>query len=171
MGYRFDYLVAPLRCGRCATVSPADETLGMTTRLRDNPQLAFLGVGDALPIDTSTVPSAGYLLLRQPKPREPTTLLQQWECPTCSYAYNWAAVTIRDGIIAAIEPVELNRSTLALANYIDDDVKEVAADLAGVRSYLDLDDDTAVALLKDLLPTSGGWRARPGHEAAADDPD
>ena len=69
MGYTFDYLVGELRCAFCDTVSGADERTNMTTRLRDEPGLAFLGVGDMLPVDTERALKADYLLVREPRSR------------------------------------------------------------------------------------------------------
>jgi hypothetical protein len=143
VGYRFDYLVAALPCGRCGAVSPADASLEMTTRLRDDPQLAYLGVGD--------------LLLHEPTPGEPVVLLHQWECPACGDAYRWAEVVVDGGIITSIRAVDLNQDAVARAHYIVDDVREVAADLAGVRSSLDLADDEVVRILGERLPVDGGW--------------
>ena len=161
MGYRFDYLVAELPCGRCGTVSPADESTEMTTRLRDDPQLAYLGVGDALPVDTPNVLRSGYVLLHEPAPGEPVILLHRWTCPACGYPYNWAEVVVDGGVIAAIRAVELNRDTVARAHFAVDDVREIAADLAGRRSPLGLSDDEAVRILRATLPERGGWRLLP----------
>lgn len=157
MGYRFDYLVAALPCGRCGAVSPADASLEMTTRLRDDPQLAYLGVGDALPVDTARALRSGYLLGHEPAPGEPVVLLHQWTCPACGDAYNWAEVVVDGGVITAIRAVDLNRGAVARAHYLVDDLREVAADLAGVRSALDLADDEAVRILAERLPATGRW--------------
>src|SRR5262245_42470937 len=158
MGYTLDYLAAELTCSRCGAVSPADWSTEMTTRLRDDPQLANLGVGDELPVDTARALASGYLLVREPAPDEPVILLHQWTCPACGYAYNWAEVVIEDGVIASIQTIELNQAAFARAHYIVDDVREIAADLAGVRSSLNLGDDEVIRILRERLPTEGGWR-------------
>lgn len=158
MGYRFDYLVAELPCGRCGAVSPADASLEMTTRLRDDPQLAYLGVGDALPVDTARALRGGYLLRHEPAPGEPVVLLHRWECPACGDAYNWAEVVVDGGVITSIRAVDLNRGAVARAHYVVDDLREVAADLAGVRSSIDLADDEVVRILGERLPAGGGWK-------------
>ena len=134
MGYRFDYLVAELPCERCGTVSPPDASPEMTTLLRDDPQLAYLGVGDELPVDTARARASGYLVVRQPTPGEPVVLLHQWTCPTCGYPYNWAEVVATDGIITDIRSVALNQATLTRAHFVVDEIRDVAADLAGIRS-------------------------------------
>jgi hypothetical protein len=162
VGYRFDYLVAALPCGSGGEVSPADSSTEMTTRLRDDPQLAYLGVGDGLPVDTPRALRSGYLLLHEPAPGEPVVLLHQWTCPACGYAYNWAEVVVTDGVITAIQAVDLNRDAVARAHYVVDDVRDVAADLAGVRSPLALSDDRVVRILRAKLPERGGWRLLPG---------
>lgn len=158
MGYRFDYLVAELPCERCGTVSPADASLEMTTRLRDDPQLAYLGVGDELPVDTARARATGYLVVREPAPDERVVLLHQWTCPVCGYPYNWAEVVVADGVITDIRAVKLNRDTLARAQFVVDDVQDIAADLAGVRSSLEIDDDRVIQILRERLPAEGGWQ-------------
>lgn len=161
MGYTLDYLVAELPCGRCGAVSAADASLEMTTRLRDDPQLAYLGVGDELPGDTARALAGGYLLLHEPAPGGPIVLLHRWTCPACGYAYNWAEVVVTGGVITSIRAVDLNQAALARAHFIVDDARDIAADLAGVRSSLDLDSDQVVQILRERVPTDGGWRLVP----------
>lgn len=158
MGYRFDYLVAAMPCWHCASVSPPDASLEMTTRLRDDPRLAYLGAGDELPVDTPRALRAGYLPLHEPEPGAPVVLLHQWTCPACGNMYNWAEVVVSDGVITSIQAVDLNRGAVTRAHYIVDDVREIAADLAGVRSWLDVSDDEVVRILTEKLPVDGGWR-------------
>lgn len=158
MGYTFDYLVAELTCGRCAAVSPADSSTEMTTRLRDDPQLAYLGVGDELPVDTARARASGYIVVHEPTPGKPVVLLHQWTCPACGYPYNFAEVVVEGGVITAIRAVELNQAALARSHFVVDDVREIVADLAGVRSSLDLGDDDVIRILRERLPTEGGWR-------------
>lgn len=162
MGYRFDYLVARLTCAWCGTVAEPDERLEMTTRLRDDPQLAFLGVGDSLPVDPRRAAASGYLRTRPSADGEPVLLLHQWSCPTCGYAYNWAELTVRDGVIESIVETPLTSAAFTRAHYVVDDLREVAADLAGVRSSLDLDDEAAVRVLHDHLPADRGWQPDTG---------
>lgn len=151
MAYSFDYLVAPLRCPDGA-VSPADESTEMTTRLRDEPALAYLGVGDRLEVDTERARQSGYLVLREPRPGEPIVLLQTWVCPSDGTPFLWARVVIRGGIITEIRETQLDGATIAGAHFIVDDAKWVAAELAGVRTPLDLTDDEAAAVLKAKIP-------------------
>lgn len=157
MGYTFDYLVAELPCGRCGETTPADESLDMTTALRDDPQLAFLGVGDALPADTAHAVAAGYLVLHEPAPDEPVVLLHRYTCRACGYAYNWAEVVVTGSTITAIRAVDLNQQSAAGAHFGVDDLRAIAADLAGVRSYVDLTDDEVRQILRERLPSTGGW--------------
>jgi hypothetical protein len=53
------------------------------------------------------------------------------------------------------------QAALARAHFIVDDARDIAADLAGVRPSLDLDDDQVVQILREWLPTEGGWRLVP----------
>ena len=129
----------------------------MTTRLCDDPQLAYLGVGDELPVDTARALAGGYLLLREPEPdddRPPAPV----DCPACGYAYNWAEVVVTDGVITSIRAVDLNQAALARAHFIVHDARDIAADLAGVRATLDLDSNQVEQSLRERLPTEGGWR-------------
>ena len=158
MGYRFDYLVARLPCGPDGELTPADASTEMTTRLRDDPQLAYLGVGAELPVDTARALTSGYLLLNEPATGEPVVLLHQWTCPATGYAYHWAEVVVTAGVITDIRAVDLNQTTLTRANYVVDDIRDVATDLAGARSPLALTDDQVVQVLREKLPADGGWR-------------
>lgn len=157
MGYTFDYLVAELPCD-CGGTTPADESLDMTTALRDDPRLAFLGVGDGLPADTAHAVAAGYLVLREPAPDEPVVLLHRYTCAACGHAYHWAEIVVTGGTITAIRAVDLNRQSAARAHFGVDDLRAIAADLAGVRSYLDLTDDEVRRILRERLPETGGWQ-------------
>jgi predicted RNA-binding Zn-ribbon protein involved in translation (DUF1610 family) len=150
-GYRFDYLVAEMPCPGCGAISPADGSTEMITRLRDEPSLAYLGVGDALPADPARARQAGYLVLRDPRPGEDVVLLHTWVCPACGQSFLWARVRVREGRIASIEPVELNAASVASANYVVDDAKWIAAELEGLNSPLSLSDEQAAGILRDKL--------------------
>lgn len=150
MPYSFDYLTATLRCARCGRLGP---TLDMITRLRDEPQLDSLGVGDALPVTTANALNSGYLLVREPVPGEPIVLLHTWTCSHCGYADNWALVTVADGVIESIREAALDQRSLAAAQFVVDDVQEIAADLAGVPSP-ELDGAQVIAILRERLPSS-----------------
>jgi hypothetical protein len=148
MGYTLDAFVAELRCPRCQRVSPATEATGMYTRIRSEPELAWLGVGSALEFDPATVPDAGYYPVQPPG--ETIRILQIWDCPNCKSYPNWAEIVVRDGRIESITAVPLDRETLARVHFIDEDVYDIAADLAG-RKYPDVAADEVVPLLRQLL--------------------
>jgi hypothetical protein len=132
VGYRFDYLVAPLRCGQCGRMAQADEMLEMTTCLRDEPNLAYLRVGDSLPVTTARALDSGYLLVREPPSGSPVVLLHKWTCASCGCAENWAEVVVRDGVITMIDEADLDEEALAQAHFI---VADVDADvLAALRA-------------------------------------
>ena len=151
MAYTFDYLVAHMRCPVCGCVTAADDSTEMTTRLRDEPQLAFLGVGDALPVDPARARANGYLVLREPSPHEEVVLLHTWVCPHCGSPFQWAKVVVRDGVIASIEPTELDRDAIEGAHYIVDDAKLIAAQLIDEPRVFEVDDDTAARVLRERL--------------------
>ena len=149
MCYTLDLFVAELRCPRCGHVSAADDATNMTTKIRDEPELAWLGVGSALEIDPATVPDAGYYLV-QPS-GDTIRILQIWSCPSCDFYPNWAEIVVRDGRIESITAVPLDRETLDRANFIDEDVYSVAAALSG-RTGLDVArNEDVVAFLRQLL--------------------
>jgi hypothetical protein len=150
-GYTFDYLVAELPCPACGAVSPADGSTDMTTSLRDEPALAYLGVGDELSVDPERARNSSYLVLREPSGGEDVVLLHTWSCPACATAFLWARVVVRQGVIASIDATTLDAAAVAGAHYVVDDAKWVAAELAGAASPLDLSDDEAARILREQL--------------------
>jgi rubredoxin len=150
-GYTFDHIVARLRCPVCGAVSPADDSTEMTTKLRPEPELAFLGIGDRLDFDARNAAAGGYIVLAEPDQGEEVVLLHTWTCPTCGTAFQWARIVVRDGVIAEIDPIALDHQAIDRANYIVDDAKLVAAELDG-RSPLELSDADAARALRDRLP-------------------
>jgi rubredoxin len=151
MSYKFDYFVAHLTCPNCGAVSPADQSTNMVTAIRDEPELAWLGVGDALHVRPEAMNDRGYLTIRAPRTGEPIRILQTWECPSCGQGFNWAEVVVRDDVIESIQAVPLTRETLERAHFIDDEAIGVAAVLIG-QSYADLVNEDVVQILKDRLP-------------------
>ncbi len=144
----FDLFVAALRCPRCGHVSAADDATNMQTKIRDDPERAWLGVGSALEIDTATVPDAGYFLVQPPG--DTIRILQIWSCPHCDAYPNWAEIVVRDGRIESITAVPLDRETLDRVHFIDEDVYLVASVL-GDRRYPEITHDQVVPLLRQLL--------------------
>lgn len=150
MGY--DIFVAALRCPHCGQTTPADVSTNMQTKLRDDPDLSSLRVGDTLIIDHATVVDSGYLAVRPPS--EPVRICHIWTCPYCHHYPNWAEIVVNEGRIESIEAVPLDGVILDRLHYLDEDAWYFAADLAG----LELDDlpmNEAVPLLRRLL---GGSR-------------
>ena len=77
-------------------------------------------------------------------------ILQTWVCPACGTSFHWARVIVRDGVIARIEPIELD-AAISTAHYIVDDAKWIAAELVGKTSPVQLTDDEAVEILRTRL--------------------
>jgi hypothetical protein len=148
MGYTLDFFVAELRCPRCGNVSAADGATNMQTKIRDEPELAFLGVGSAFECDPATIPDAGYYPVQPPG--DTIRIVDTWACPACDFYPNWAEIVVRDGRIESITAVPLNRETLDRVHFITEDVYDIAADLAG-RKYPDVAADEVVPLLRQLL--------------------
>jgi rubredoxin len=150
MGYSFDYFVGNLKCPVCGAVSEADESTNMQTYIRDEPDLAYLGVGHPLEIKTETMKDKHYLTIRLPQPGEEICLLDIWECPICGHPFNWAEIVILDGIINTVKAVPLNREVFEKANFISQECISVVAELTG-RSFRDLIGTDLVYLLRERL--------------------
>ena len=144
----FDLFVAALRCPRCGHVSSGDDATNMQTKIRDDPERAWLGVGSALKIDPATVPDAGYFPVQPPG--DTIRILQIWACPNCDAYPNWAEIVVRNGRIESITAVPLDRETLDRVHFIDEDVYLVA-DVLGDRKYPDITPDDVVPILRQLL--------------------
>lgn len=144
----FDLFVAALRCPRCGHVSAADDSTEMQTKIRDDPERAWLGVGSALEIDPATVPDAGYYLVQPPG--DTIRIIETWACPTCDFYPNWAEIVVHGGRIESITTVPLDRETLDRVHFVTEDVYDVAADLAG-RKYPDIARGEIVPILRQLL--------------------
>jgi hypothetical protein len=119
----------------------------MTSGLRDDAGLRYLEVGEALPTDVAHARAADYLVVREPAPREDVILLQSWVCPTCGTPFLWARVSVHDGVIAAVEPVEFD-AAIATAHYVDGDAVWLVADRAGVRSPSELTEEEMLTALR-----------------------
>lgn len=149
MGYTLDLFVAELRCPRCGHVSAADDSTDMQTKIRDEPELAWLGVGSALELDPVTVPDGDYYPVQPPG--DTIRILQSWSCPGCGFYPNWAEIVLRDGRIESITAVPLNRETLERIHFIDEEVLGVAAALVDRDSIDVARNEDVVALLRQLL--------------------
>ncbi len=87
---------------------------------------------------------------------EPTILLHLWTCPTCGHAWNWAEVTVTNGLISSVSGAALSQATLARTHCAIDEVREVAAHLTG-GSWIGVADDEIVRVLQERLPATDGW--------------
>lgn len=151
--FTLDYFVAELRCPRCGFVSRADDSTGMQTYIRTEPQLAWLKVGDPLEIDLSAVNGRGYLIVQPPE--DPVRILQSWSCPS-SGSINWAEVVVRDGRIESITAVPLDQSTLDRLHLLDAEAKGLAAALSD-REFKDVSNNEVITLLRQRLPVKSGY--------------
>ena len=115
----FDYFVGELRCASCGRVSAPDGKTDLQTKIRDDADLSYLGVGAKVDAGSRNLRDSDYLELRPPAGAE-CRLLQTWDCGFCAAPPNWALIVIRDGEIREVLSVAMNRETLASANYIDE---------------------------------------------------
>jgi rubredoxin len=148
MGY--DFFVGTLLCPVCGAYAPRDSSTNMQTKIRDEPDLVDLGVGDPLIIDPETVEQRGYLVVRQPALDEAIYMLDTWECPNCGFPYNWAEIVVQDNLIQDVFAVPLDKATLEGANYISTECISTVTALTG-RSFLELNGADLVQILRDRL--------------------
>ena len=125
----YDFFVARMKCPNCGETSPDDESTNMQTKIRKEPNLSYLRVGDSV---EPAEPDVAYLTIRKPEPGEDIRILQTWECPNCNRVDNWAEIVIQGGIIRSIQPVSLNRETFRRANFIEDSAASVASRLLDI---------------------------------------
>lgn len=163
----FDWFVASLRCPVCGTVSPPTSATNMQTHLRDNADGSELAVGselEALDVRTPDILNSGYQLVEQPRPGEPSRLLESWRCPTCGHD-NWAVVTIDGTRITGIEAVTLDRATLQRAHFISEQCDILAAQLSGIpAAELSAGVVNSVDVLRERLPSCRS-HLRPADDA------
>jgi hypothetical protein len=150
MGYTLDYFVGHLVCPRCGTTSPADESTNMATYIRDEPQLAYMGVGHPLHVNLEEMNNRGYLMVRRPLPGESIHILHTWECPACGQAFNWAEIVVKDEAIEQIKAASLDRETLERAHFISREVVNVVSKLTG-KPFAELVDADLVSLLRQHI--------------------
>ncbi len=115
----FDYFVAALECPGCGKTSAADASTDMQTKIRRQPSLANLSVGDPLSFTLDEAIGAGYLSLKPWQPGEPIHLVDSWSCPQC-HKERWAEIVIEGLVIRSIESVTLNDTLIARTHLISD---------------------------------------------------
>lgn len=126
------YFAAALRCPHCGTVSAADSSTGMSSKLLWERGEHVLRMGDRAEVEADDMAQA-YRTLRMPAAQESARLLELWNCAHC-FNRNWAEVTI-DGVVVSIEPVALTRSALARAHFLTENVDEVYEQITGEPLY------------------------------------
>jgi hypothetical protein len=156
----FDYFVAPMTCRVCGQTSPADSSTNMQTHLRDDADHRELSVGfalDPLEVRPQDITSSGYLPVAPQAADATFTLLETWECPACGSADQWARISVRDAVIAAIDSVALDRATLETSNFISDQCFMIASALSGLPGeQLMTGAVDPVAVLREHLPEGDG---------------
>ncbi|WP_218079873.1 hypothetical protein [Anthocerotibacter panamensis] len=150
MSYRLDYFVGNLLCPICGVVSPANDSTNMYTYVRDQAELASLGVGHPLIIEPADMEGANYLTIQLPKTEEKIRILGTWECPNCGAPFNWAEVVVQDQVIKSVTSVKLDRKVLEQAHFISDACLYLVMDLTD-RPYQDLIGSDLVQILRDEL--------------------
>jgi hypothetical protein len=65
------------------------------------------------------------------------------------------------GVISAIRQTALDQTAFSRAHFVVDEAREIAAELQGMRSSLDLDDNSIVRILREKLPPAQECLAPP----------
>jgi rubredoxin len=149
MPYGFDYFVGNLLCPVCGFISEADESTNMQTYIRNEPELAYLGIGSDLKF-TDIINSKDYLVNRIPNPDEEIRILEIWECPSCGKPFNWGEVVVHNEVITNISAVIFDRETFNRANLVSRWCISVAEDLTG-RTYQELLKEDLIQILRERL--------------------
>jgi hypothetical protein len=146
----FDVFIAPLRCPGCGAATQEGE---IQTHIRGGAaDGSAFGIGtelDAVDLEKQLLIDAGYALVNETVAGAPIRLLDVWTCPQCQ-TEQWAVVEIADQTIRSFEAVNLDRKTLASANYIS----EVDADLLveALRGEDAATGASSVEILRQRLP-------------------
>ena len=129
-----DYYAAHLRCGTCRTVSPDNTTTGMQHKLVSFGEPRILRVGDTIEDLSQADFESEYITVNPHSDDHPTTVLEDWSCPTCNHL-NWATIVFSGNTIVAIEETSLTRTMLEKINYLTYDVDESFERLLGEPMY------------------------------------
>lgn len=121
MTYTFDYFVGQLTCFKCGSVSKADESTDMQTKICKKRHLIDYGTGDFLPCDYANLRGNGYISINNPERMESYSLLDFWDCTSCRAAFNCARIVVENEIIVSVESVDLNIEAINSCNYISED--------------------------------------------------
>jgi hypothetical protein len=140
----FDSIIASLPCGDDAHQGEIQTTI--RGGAADGSTLPIGYAFDAGKLTPESLARNGYVQVNEPAPDAPLRLLDVWSCLDCD-AERWAMVEIADGALRSVEPVELDRSTLDAANYIDGLNAELLAKSLGDESA-----EPAVDVLRQRLP-------------------
>lgn len=121
MTYTFDYFVGQLTCFKCGSVSKADGSTGMQTKICEKRNLIDYGAGDFLPCDYAHLRGNGYITINNPGSTKSYSLLDFWNCPNCHAAFNCARIVVESEIIVSVESIDLDVEAINSCNYISED--------------------------------------------------
>lgn len=146
----FDYFVGAMECPACGKLTAADGKPNIQTKIRDDAQLAYLGVGAVVDASARNMERSDYIELKAHSGGD-LRILQTWECPFCSTPFNWAEIVIRDGVIRKVSSVPMSAKTLAGAHYIHEfDAGILAAQTTG-RPSEDLGRQELLDVIRGLV--------------------
>lgn len=119
----FDLIVARLKCWRCGSISPEDQTTNMQSRLSASPDGRVYQVGDRIEICREPLEYFTYYCIRLPVFPDDILVAEVWECPACAYAPCWALVKIdfRSSAIVSVDSIKLTHDVFLSLNFITDE--------------------------------------------------
>ena len=128
----FDYFVGELKCPVCSLVSPADSSTGMQTKIREEPNLEYLRIGDCLEISQEGAEDVYYLTVNAPEVDKAIRIIEMWTCPSCRSA-NWAHIFVEANIITQVSTVEKLPKVLEEASFISEECLTEEARFRGIE--------------------------------------
>jgi hypothetical protein len=120
---KFDFFVAKLQCNNCRKVSNDDFGTNMQTKIQENESCGqSLKVGTKLKIQNKKLEEHCYQKINNNQSNENSfIIIEQWDCPFCNSALNWARIVISNLTIIEIKSIELNPVEISNTNYIFED--------------------------------------------------
>ncbi len=121
---KFDFFVEKLKCNDCGKFSMKDSSTNMQTKIQGLFASGLqLEVGTKLTSDKVKLEDFGYLKLSEHDEENSLVVIDQWDCPFCGSALNWAKISISKMVIVKIQSIRLCQSEISQANYLFEDFK------------------------------------------------
>jgi hypothetical protein len=119
----YDLVCHPIACPRCGTVAQDPCAIDLQTKIFAHKQVRSLRIGDTVELDPDPVWNWGYFRLSTGTHTGRARVLETWTCPSCAANFVWALLSIDDGVLRDVRPVELTDAVLRSADYISSQVQ------------------------------------------------